>query len=89
MVQEDNVEGNGKETVEIDLKKKTFDKVEKLAERKDETPEKWLVGSVHERIHHAEVFKVVEEGCLDGRISENSKVCKAIARKEEISHHSI
>lgn len=81
--------GNGKKTLKLELKRKTFDKVEKLSEKRDETPEKWIVGSIYDRIHHAEVFKVIEEGCLDGRISENSKACKAIARKEEISHHSL
>jgi hypothetical protein len=84
---ERNNENGGRTTIEVSLKNREFKKVEKLAEESGESVEKFTHHNIHQAIHHAELKEVIAEGCSDGRISENSKVCRAIEKGQEQNHH--
>jgi hypothetical protein len=90
MAEENERNNGGKKVVEIELKAKTLDKVEKLAERKDESVEKYIQGAVHERLERAAVHHVLKRACESGEhLNPESKLCAKILDKKEEEHHHI
>ena len=81
-----NGNGNGKKTIELNLSSETYRNIEDLSDSRGQSVNTFLKEAVNDSINRAELHSVIKEACDEERLSADSKVCKFVEKSEQ--HHS-